>query len=175
MLVSRLEGAPRNDVNPNTEEILKILEQADVIKKRGTRLEVHQQIQVAVRASLSPGDGAEHGDPMSPALLRDAEDLWAAAAQPIQCQHVIPHPSRVSPDDPPAHDRPIFRRLCGFMGVHGGLLSSLSTWLNSGIYPTQVAEWAGHGVDVLLRIYAKCVVGQDELAKRRISEALRQA
>jgi len=27
---------------------------------------------------------------------------------------------------------------------------------------------------VLLRIYAKCVVGQDELAKRRMSEALRQ-
>src|SRR5262249_3462592 len=50
----------------------------------------------------------------------------------------------------------------------------LSTWLNGGIYPTQVAEWAGHGVDVLLRIYAKCIVGQDELAKRRISEALRQ-
>jgi integrase len=49
----------------------------------------------------------------------------------------------------------------------------LSTWLNGGVYPTQVAEWAGHSVDVLLRIYAKCVVGQDELAKRRISEALR--
>jgi integrase len=49
----------------------------------------------------------------------------------------------------------------------------LSTWLNGGVYPTQVAEWAGHGVDVLLRIYAKCVSGQDELAKRRISEALR--
>ncbi len=50
----------------------------------------------------------------------------------------------------------------------------LSTWLNGGVYPTQVAEWAGHSVDVLLRIYAKCIVGQDELAKRRISEALRQ-
>jgi integrase len=50
----------------------------------------------------------------------------------------------------------------------------LSTWLNGGVFPTQVAEWAGHNVDVLLRIYAKCVVGQDELAKRRISEALRQ-
>jgi integrase len=49
----------------------------------------------------------------------------------------------------------------------------LSTWLNGGVYPTQVAEWAGHSVDVLLRIYAKCVVGQDQLAKRRISEALR--
>src|SRR6516165_5178838 len=51
----------------------------------------------------------------------------------------------------------------------------LSTWLNGGVYPTQVAEWAGHSVDVLLRIYAKCVVGQDELAKRRISEALSQS
>jgi integrase len=50
----------------------------------------------------------------------------------------------------------------------------LSTWLNGGVYPTQVAAWAGHSVDVLLRIYARCVVGQDELAKRRISEALRQ-
>jgi hypothetical protein len=46
-------------------------------------------------------------------------------------------------------------------------------WLNGGVYPTQVAEWAGHSVDVL-RIYAKCVVGQGELAKRRIGEALRQ-
>jgi integrase len=51
----------------------------------------------------------------------------------------------------------------------------LPTWLNGGVYPTQVAEWAGHSVDVLLRIYAKCIVGQDELAKRRISESLRQS
>jgi hypothetical protein len=29
--------------------------------------------------------------------------------------------------------------------------------------------------DVLLRIYAKCLAGQDELAKRRIAEALREA
>ena len=50
----------------------------------------------------------------------------------------------------------------------------LSRWLNGDVYPTQVAEWVGHSVDVLLRIYAKCVTGQDELAKRRITEALRQ-
>ena len=48
----------------------------------------------------------------------------------------------------------------------------VSTWLNAGASPTQVAEWAGHGVDVLLKIYAKCVEGQDELAKRRIAAAL---
>jgi hypothetical protein len=50
----------------------------------------------------------------------------------------------------------------------------LSTWLNGGVPPTQVAEWAGHSLDVLLRIYAKCLIGQDALAKRRISEALRE-
>jgi hypothetical protein len=32
----------------------------------------------------------------------------------------------------------------------------------------------GHSVEVLLRIYSKCIAGQDELAKRRISEALCQ-
>jgi integrase len=51
----------------------------------------------------------------------------------------------------------------------------LSTWLNGGVHAPQVAEWAGHGVDVLLRIYAKCIDGQHEIAKRRISEALRDA
>jgi hypothetical protein len=35
-----------------------------------------------------------------------------------------------------------------------------------------VPEWTGHSVDVLLRIDAKCVAGQGELAKRRISDPL---
>jgi hypothetical protein len=39
----------------------------------------------------------------------------------------------------------------------------------------RATEWAEHGVDVLLRIYAECGVGQDEIAKRRITEALRQS
>ncbi|GAA3443722.1 hypothetical protein [Planomonospora venezuelensis] len=34
-----------------------------------------------------------------------------------------------------------------------------------------VAEWAGHSVDVLLRVYAKCVDGQREIANRRIDDA----
>jgi hypothetical protein len=54
------------------------------------------------------------------------------------------------------------------------MTSAWWTWLNGSVYPTQVAEWAGHSVDVLLRIYAKCVVGQHELAERRIGEALLQ-
>ncbi|MDF5759129.1 tyrosine-type recombinase/integrase [Spongiactinospora sp. TRM90649] len=48
----------------------------------------------------------------------------------------------------------------------------VSTWLNAGVPATQVAEWAGHSVEVLLRVYAKCIVGQDVAARRRIAEAL---
>jgi hypothetical protein len=97
MVVPRLEGGPRDDVDSDTQEFLKILEQADVIKKGGAWLKIHEQVKIAVWASLSPGDRAEHGDPMSPALPRDAEDLCAAAAQPLKSQRVISHPSRVSP------------------------------------------------------------------------------
>jgi integrase len=48
----------------------------------------------------------------------------------------------------------------------------LSTWLNAGVAPTQVAEWAGHSVAVLLSVYAKCLDGQDQVAFRRIEGAL---
>jgi hypothetical protein len=37
-----------------------------------------------------------------------------------------------------------------------------------------VAEWTGHSVDVLLRVYAKCVSGQQHEAKRRIEGATRE-
>lgn len=50
----------------------------------------------------------------------------------------------------------------------------LSTWLSGGVSPAQVAERAGHSVDVLLRVYAKCVEGDYEIALRRIEEALGQ-
>jgi len=30
--------------------------------------------------------------------------------------------------------------------------AAVSTWLNAGVPPAQVAEWAGHTVDVLLRV-----------------------
>jgi hypothetical protein len=34
-------------------------------------------------------------------------------------------------------------------------------------------EWAGHSVAILLKVYAKCIDGQDQIAKRRIEDALR--
>ncbi|MGW0807162.1 hypothetical protein [Nonomuraea sp. NPDC002799] len=37
----------------------------------------------------------------------------------------------------------------------------LSSWLNAGVSPKQVAEWAGNSVEVLHRAYEKCLVGHD--------------
>lgn len=43
----------------------------------------------------------------------------------------------------------------------------LTKWLNDGIPPAQVAEWAGNSVPILLAIYARCVSGRlSELKKR---------
>lgn len=50
--------------------------------------------------------------------------------------------------------------------------AAVSTWLNAGVPATQVAEWAGHSVAVLLQIYAKCLAGQEDAARRRIAAAL---
>ena len=50
--------------------------------------------------------------------------------------------------------------------------AAVSTWLNAGVPSTQVAEWAGHSLAVLLQIYAKCLVGQEEAARRLIDAVL---
>jgi hypothetical protein len=55
MLIPCLERAPRDDVHLDPQEFLKVLEQADMIKKRRTWLEVHEQIQVAV-GTVTVGD-----------------------------------------------------------------------------------------------------------------------
>jgi hypothetical protein len=44
--------------------------------------------------------------------------------------------------------------------------------LDAGVPATQVAEWAGHSVAVLLRVYAKCIAGQEDSAQQRVDVAL---
>jgi hypothetical protein len=83
MAVPRLEGASRDDLDSDAQEFLQVLNQADVIKEGCAWLEIHEQVQIAMWAGLSPSDRAEHRNPMSPVLPRDAEDLRAAAAQPL--------------------------------------------------------------------------------------------
>ncbi|WP_432986323.1 tyrosine-type recombinase/integrase [Dactylosporangium sp. CA-233914] len=50
--------------------------------------------------------------------------------------------------------------------------AAVSTWLNGGVPPTQVAEWAGQSVEVLLRIYAKCLDGGATLLRQRVQASL---
>ena len=50
--------------------------------------------------------------------------------------------------------------------------AAVSLWLNSGVPATEVARRAGHGVAVLLKIYAHCIDGQATAANQRIADAL---
>jgi integrase len=50
--------------------------------------------------------------------------------------------------------------------------AGVSTWLNGGVPPADVAEWAGHSVEVLLKIYAKCLDGGKNLLRQRVQRAL---
>jgi integrase len=50
--------------------------------------------------------------------------------------------------------------------------AAVSLWLNAGVPAPTVARRAGHSVDVLLRVYANCIDGDDEIANQRISGVL---
>jgi integrase len=50
--------------------------------------------------------------------------------------------------------------------------AAVSLWLNAGVPATEVADRAGHSVDVLLKVYAKCLDGDRDLMNTRIAAAL---
>jgi hypothetical protein len=49
---------------------------------------------------------------------------------------------------------------------------AVSLWLSSGMPAIEVARRVGHGVGVLLKIYAPCIDGQADAANQRIADAL---
>ncbi|WP_243710303.1 hypothetical protein [Micromonospora sp. KC213] len=48
----------------------------------------------------------------------------------------------------------------------------MSLWLNAGLPAPEVAQRAGHSVDVLLKVYAKCIDGDRTRMNERIEAAL---
>lgn len=50
--------------------------------------------------------------------------------------------------------------------------AAVSTWLAAGVQPAEVAERAGHTVDVLLKVYAKVLDGQRETSNKKIEDLL---
>ena len=53
--------------------------------------------------------------------------------------------------------------------------AAVSLWLNAGVPATEVADRAGHSVEVLLRVYAGCIDGGETVANQRIDDALRES
>ncbi|MEW2358092.1 site-specific integrase [Spirillospora sp. NPDC029432] len=52
--------------------------------------------------------------------------------------------------------------------------AALSTWLNAGVSPADVAKRAGNSVEVLLKRYAGCLDGQEDNINRRIERTLEE-
>ncbi len=52
--------------------------------------------------------------------------------------------------------------------------AAVSLWLNAGVPATEVADRAGHSVEILLRVYAGCIHGGETAANRHIEDALVQ-
>lgn len=50
--------------------------------------------------------------------------------------------------------------------------AGVSQWLNSGVLAPEVAAPAGHSVEVLSKIYAKCIDGQEQEMNDRIVQGL---
>ncbi|WP_336114121.1 hypothetical protein [Streptomyces sp. PTD9-10] len=50
----------------------------------------------------------------------------------------------------------------------------MSIWLSSGVDAMECARWAGHGIAVLHRVYAKVLDQTRERANSRIDAALRE-
>ncbi|GAB3479649.1 tyrosine-type recombinase/integrase [Amycolatopsis cihanbeyliensis] len=48
--------------------------------------------------------------------------------------------------------------------------AAVSTQLNSGVSPMRVAEWAGHSLSVLLRVYARCLDGGDQADRAKLRQ-----
>ncbi len=62
--------------------------------------------------------------------------------------------------------------LCRRRHNHDLRHAGVSLWLNAGVPATEVARRAGHGVAVLLKVYAHGIDGQADAANHRITDAL---
>jgi hypothetical protein len=52
-------------------------------------------------------------------------------------------------------------------------ITHVTLQLNAGVPAPEVARRAGHGVAVLLRVYAGCIAGHEQIWNDRIEDALR--
>ncbi len=80
-----------------------------------------------------------------------------SVANPVQVRTLLAA-VRVQQRSGPPHQA--VRHGAGWSAVHGG------------VPPTTVAEWAGHSVEILHKIYAKCLDGEAASVRQRDQAAL---
>lgn len=92
-------------------------------------------------------------------------------AKPVSMKTVyrVWHNSRLTALTDKEFDSPLARRPYDLRHA------CVSTWLNAGVLPAQVAECAGHSVNVLLTVYAKCIDGAEVSAIRKRESAYNTA
>ncbi|WP_251054949.1 tyrosine-type recombinase/integrase [Streptomyces sp. ISL-66] len=104
--------------------------------------------ELVARDELKPGDllfPGEKGGLLAGSVFRR---VWSKAREAVLDEHEY-----ASPVGKRVYD---LRHTC------------LTTWLNNGVPPAQVAAWAGNSVPVLLATYARCVTGQLADLQKRI-------
>lgn len=113
--------------------------------------------------SLRPGDllltGVRSGDALSSVTVRTN---WGKARLDVLGEDIV---------DKASETERVVRTLTG-KRIYDLRHTCLTNWLNSGVPPAQVAEWAGNSVPVLLATYVKCISGQEALYRQRIEETL---
>ncbi len=132
--------------------------------------------QVPPRRGMAPGThppAADPAAPRAPGKVRHRPRRSRLLRRPRRRAGVDHLPSRVGQGTPCRADsrRNTHPRWPSASTTSGTLASRPGS--TAGVPPAQVAEWAGHSVAVLLKVYAKCIDGQDQIAKRRIEDALR--
>ncbi len=92
---------------------------------------------------------SEHGNPIQ-------QSTWWQVWQKVRAASLTP-----AQRESPLMKRPYDLR-------HSGV-----TWrLNSGVPPAEIAAWAGHSVEMLMRTYARCVTGMEDVWISRMDKTL---
>ncbi|NYI99575.1 integrase [Nocardioides thalensis] len=102
---------------------------------------------------LFPTRIGRFGRPVSPPFgnpvsMKTVYRVWAAARSNALTEQQVASPLAARPYD--------LRHAC------------VSTWLEAGVPSARVAAWAGHSVAVLHRVYAHCLDGREDEARRRV-------
>lgn len=69
-----------NDIDTTAEGFLQIQDELAHVQRRSARFHLDQEVHIAVDASVTACDGAEHADVVCASVLRHAEDRMAMDA-----------------------------------------------------------------------------------------------